>query len=324
MANLSNKTKLSLFRRMLKIREFEEKIVEVYPEQQMRCPVHLSIGQEATSAGMCEALSPKDIIFGNHRSHGHYVGKGGNLRKMMAEMHGKATGCCNGVGGSMHLVDLEAGIVATTPIVGGTIPVAVGAALANQMKASDIVTTLFLGDGALEEGVFHESLSFAILKKLPVIFFCENNFYSVYTPLDTRQPKRGLSQMVGGHGIPTKLIDGNDVMEVYRTAKLAYDYVKAGNGPYFIEATTYRWREHCGPNFDNHIGYRTEEEFLVWKDKCPVARMKHHLISKGIATEQELETMREELCAEIDDAINFAKSSPFPTKDRLFDHVYAE
>lgn len=320
---LSREIRLSLYKRMVRIREFEEKVVELYPEQEMRCPVHLSIGQEATAAGMCEALRRTDLIVGNHRSHGHYIAKDGNLRRMLAEMYGKATGCAGGIGGSMHLVDAEVGVLATTPIVGGTIPVAVGAALANQMLKNDIVTTLFVGDAAVEEGVFHESLNFAILKKLPMVFFCENNFYSVYTPLRMRQPRRDIAQMVGGHSIPTEIVDGNDVEAVYRAAKKAYDHAKSGKGPAFIEAITYRWREHCGPNFDNHIGYRSESEYQEWRKRCPVENMKARLLDTKVATENELENVRKSVLAEIEDAVSFAKSSPFPTPEKAFENVYA-
>jgi TPP-dependent pyruvate/acetoin dehydrogenase alpha subunit len=302
---ISEKIQLSLYERMLKIREFEEKIVQLYPEQEMRCPVHLSIGQEATAAGMCETLRKSDPIFGNHRSHGHYIAKGGNLRRMLAEIYGKVTGCGKGVGGSMHLIDLEAGVMATTPIVGSTIPIAVGAALANQIKRNGLVTTLFLGDAAVEEGVFHESLNFAILKELPIIFFCENNFYSVYTHLDQRQPKhRDISEMVRGHGIPAQKIDGNDVLAVFNAAQEAYCRVQSGKGPVFIEAVTYRW-------------------LLAWKEKCPLERMELHLLKEKIATPEALLQMRTKILEEIDDAVEFARSSPFPQPEQLFENVYA-
>lgn len=300
---IERETLLSLYRRMLLVRRTEERIVEHYSEQKMRCPVHLSIGQEATAAGMCEVLRQKDLVVGNHRSHGHYIAKNGSLRKMIAELYGKESGCTRGIGGSMHLIDLENGILATTPIVGGTIPVAVGVALANQMKKNDIVTTLFVGDGATEEGVFHESLNFAILKKLPIIFFCENNLYSVYTNLGPRQPPRPIHQMVAGHGIDTSSIDGNNVVEVYETAKRAYENVREGQGPVFIEASTYRWREHCGPNYDNNIGYRTEEEFLSWKEKCPLASF------EKVISSADQKMIEKEVSESIDDAFTFARES---------------
>ncbi len=324
MKDIPLKTQLFLYQQMLKIREFEERIVELYSEQQMRCPVHLSIGQEATAVGMCAALEASDILFSHHRSHGHYIAKGGSLKKMLAEIYGKETGCSKGFGGSMHLVDLDAGIIATTPIVGGIIPVSVGAAFANKKQGKSTVTTLFIGDATVEEGVWHESLNFAILKKLSMVFFCENNFYSVYTPLKARQPNREIYKMVEGSGILTFTANGNNVLEVYQTVKKAYAHVKTHGEPVFIEAKTYRWREHCGPNYDNHIGYRTEKEFLDWKEKCPVAQMHNYLLSTGIASQADLEQIKKEVLLEIEEAVDFAKKSPFPNPQTVFENVYAD
>lgn len=321
--NISPETRLSLYRRMLRVRLFEEKIIALYPQQQMRCPVHLSIGQEATAAGMCEALSRKDIVFTNHRSHGHYVAKGGSLLKMMAELYGRESGCCGGIGGSMHVMDPSVGVLATIPIVAGIIPIAVGTAFAHKMDRTGVVTTVFLGDAAIEEGVFHESVNFAVLKSLPIIFFCENNLYSVYTPLKYRQPDRPIWKLVEGHGISSCLIDGNDVSVVYETAMRSYLDIKEGKGPIFIEATTYRWREHCGPNYDNDIGYRTEEEFLSWKEKCPVERGKRYLLASGNITQDQLDFIGIEIQEEIDDAVEFAKNSPFPQWSKVIKYVYA-
>jgi pyruvate dehydrogenase E1 component alpha subunit len=315
---------LSLYRSMVRIREFEERVAALYPEQQMRCPVHLSIGQEATAAGMCEALSRKDLIVGNHRSHGHYIAKGGSLRRMLAEMYGRVTGCSKGIGGSMHLIDLEVGVLCTTPIVGSTIPVAAGAAFACQQKKSGLVTTLFLGDAATEEGVFHETVNLAVLKRLPLIFMCENNFYSVYTHLDSRQPRRHIAEIARANGLPSVRIDGNDVVAVYESAREAVARAREGKGPSFIEAITYRWREHCGPNYDNDIGYRTEAEFLEWKARCPVEGMRNRLIKEGLASAKDLDRIRDEVLAEIEDAVRFAKNSEFPPPNTAFENVYAD
>lgn len=325
MSLISHQVQLSLYKKMLKIRLVEERIAELYSTQEMRCPVHLSIGQEATATGMCEVLKNEDLVFGNHRSHGHYLAKGGCLRKMLAEIYGKETGCSRGIGGSMHLIDLDVGFVASTPIVGGTIPVAVGAALANHLKRNGIITTVFLGDGTAEEGIFHESLNFSSLKKLPLIFFCENNFYSVYTPLQERQPaNRHIADIVRAHGIFTEIVDGNNVLDVYRAAQDAYKKVVSGNGPVYIEATTYRWREHCGPNYDNDLGYRPEKEFQSWKKKCPIEHMTHQLLETGDTTPDFIEKLRCEIYAEIEDAICFAQKSPFADTKHLLKHVYAE
>ena len=193
---------LELLRSMTRIRMVEEEIAKRYPEQQMRCPVHLSIGQEAAAVGVCAALQPTDWAFSGHRNHAHYLAKGGNLKAMLAEIYGKATGCCGGKGGSMHLTDQASGFIGATPIVGSTVPIAVGAALTAQREGKGRVVVVFLGDGAMEAGVVHESLNFAALKKLPILFACENNLYSVYSPLDVRQPnQRTISDLAAGHGV---------------------------------------------------------------------------------------------------------------------------
>ena len=307
-----------LWRGMLRIRMVEEAIAEHYPEQEMRCPVHLSIGQEAAAVGVCAVLQRKDWVFSGHRSHAHYLAKGGDLKRMIAEIYGKSTGCCGGKGGSMHLTDQEAGFIGATPIVGSTVPIAVGAALTSQLREDCRVVVIFLGDGAMEAGVVHESLNFAVLKKLPVLFACENNLYSVYSPLEVRQPaQRSLSQLASGHGIQTMFVDGNDVSAVFEASSKACQSIRSGNAPIFLEMPTYRWREHCGPNYDNDIGYRTEEEFQSWKVNDPLERIRLRIESKKI------KSLTEELRQEIEEAFAFAKSSPFPDSQIALEHVYA-
>ena len=233
----------SLLESMVRIRMVEEAIAAHYPEQQMRCPVHLSIGQEAASAGVCAALQPDDLAMSGHRSHAHYLGKGGDLPAMIAEIYGKATGCCQGRGGSMHLVDLKAGFVGAVPIVGSTIPIATGLAFADRQLKRDRVTVAFLGEAATEEGVFHESVNFASLHQLPIIFVCENNLYSVYSPMGVRQPAhREVWQLAAGHGVAAHQGDGNDPLAVYALARAAAAHARSGQGPVFLELTTYRWR----------------------------------------------------------------------------------
>lgn len=309
---------------MLRIRLVEEKIAELYPEQEMRCPVHLCIGQEAVAAGVCAAMNRNDYALSGHRSHGHYLAKGGGLKAMMAELYGKATGCCRGLGGSMHLVDLSAGFLGAAPIVGSTIPIAVGVALASKMKGEKNVTAVFFGEAATEEGVFHESINFASLKKLPVLFVCENNLYSVYSPLSVRQPQgRSVSDLARGHGVKTVRGDGNDVSEVFRLAGKAVKYARSGKGPLFLEFSTYRWREHCGPNYDNDLGYRTGQEFKRWKKRCPVNRLERRLTAERICTPGEVKEMSRKLRVEIEDAVRFAKESPFPEPDLISKYEYA-
>ncbi|XZO02957.1 MAG: thiamine pyrophosphate-dependent dehydrogenase E1 component subunit alpha [Microcoleus sp.] len=313
-----------LFFSMLRIRLVEEKIVELYPQQEMRCPIHLSIGQEAIAAGVCATLYPTDAVFSNHRAHGHYLAAGGNLKAFLAEMYGKATGCCQGKGGSMHLIDLEAGFMGSAPIVGGTIPVAVGAALGAVMQGLNKVVVVFFGEATTEEGVFHESANFAALKNLPVVFVCENNLYSVYTGMSERQPLgREVYALAKSHNIPSFQGDGNDVAAVYQMTAEAVQRARSGGGPTFLEFKTYRWREHCGPNYDNDLGYRTEAEFQEWKVRCPIQRTQAQLLEQGILTAQDLEEMIGVISSEVEEAVSFAKSSPFPDPQILFQHIYA-
>ena len=312
-----------LFFQMLRIRILEEKIAELYSEQEMRCPVHLSIGQEAIGAGVCANLTPKDYVLSNHRSHAHYLAKGGNLNAMVAEIYGKETGCCKGKGGSMHLVDISAGFLGALPIVASSIPIAVGVAFGSMMRREKRVTTVFFGDGAIEQGVVHESINFAVLKNLPVVFVCENNMYSVYSQFSVRQPAgREIFKLFAGHGIDSYQGDGNNVMEVYQMAEQAVRKAKSGNGPTFLEFKTYRWLEHCGPNYDNDIGYRTESEFQEWKQHCPLGRLKDHLLDNGILFNKGVDDMERKIIIEIDNAIAFAKESLFPDDQLLLQDIY--
>lgn len=301
----------------------EETIADRYAEWKMRCPTHLSIGQEAVSAAVGEALRRDDLAVSGHRAHGHYLGKGGDLKRMIAEIYGKATGCCAGKGGSMHLVDLDVGFVGSTAIVGGTIPVGVGLGLSIQLKRTDQVSVVFLGDGAIEEGVFYESANFAALKRLPVLFVCENNMYSVYSPLHVRQPVgRRIHDMVSAMGVPSRHGNGNDVGQVYDMTREAVEQIRQGGGPRFLEFETYRWREHCGPNYDNDIGYRTPEEFESWKCHDPVATAERWYTEQQGGTDEQLHAMGSLIRQEIDDAFRFAEQSPFPEPGEAFTHLF--
>ena len=314
-----------LYREMLRIRLVEERIADLYGEQEMRCPVHLSIGQEAAAVGVCAALDRDDYVFGTHRSHGHYLAKGGDLRAFMAELYGKATGCCSGKGGSMHLIDRSVGFMGAVPIVGSTIPIAVGAGFASTMLGESRVATVFFGEGATEEGVFQESLTFAALKRLPVVFVCENNLYSVYSPLSVRQaPERDICAVARANGVGATRGDGNDVEGVYELAREAVDAARRDEGPALIELETYRWREHCGPFYDNDLDYRSAEEFEAWTERCPVESFKARLIQRGSLGAEEIAQDTREVEAEIEDAVSFAKLSPFPTEDELYTDVYAD
>jgi TPP-dependent pyruvate/acetoin dehydrogenase alpha subunit len=320
-----NSTSQELYFSMLRIRMVEEKISELYSEQEMRCPVHLSIGQEAVAVGVCEHLDRDDIVMSAHRAHAHYLAKGGNLKSMIAELYGKETGCAMGKGGSMHLVDLNSGFFAAVPIVGSTIPVAVGVAWAFKLKKSSNIVTVFLGDGATEQGVFFESLDFASLKNVPILFVCENNFYSVYSQLDVRQARgREISVLAKSHGIKTFTGDGNNVDQVSELTSEAVKYIKSNNSPAFIEFDTFRWLEHCGPNGDDDLGYRKKGELDHWIKRDPIESYKSRMIENHKLTEKEIIKNIEVICTEIDEAFKFAKESLFPDQSILNQHIYKD
>lgn len=300
--------KNKLFESMLRIRLVEESIASKYSEQKMRCPTHLSIGQEAIAVGVCANLTSQDQVLSTHRAHAHYLAKGGCLKSMMAEIYGKASGCSKGMGGSMHLIDTSVGFMGSTAIVGNTIPVAVGLALEKKLTRKKSIACVFFGDGATEEGAFYESVNFAIIHSLPILFICENNLYSVYSGLEVRQPEdRKIYKMVRAMGISAQHGNGNDVEEVARKVKHAKTMILKSGGPQFLEFDTYRWREHCGPNFDNNIGYREESEFLKWKKKDPLKNFYSENSQKYI--NKKIDTISQE----IDDAHQFADDSKFPT-----------
>ncbi len=312
------------FFQSLRIRRVEEAIANRYHEQEMRCPVHLSIGQEAVAVGVCSQLKISDYIMSTHRAHAHYLAKGGDLKSMIAELYGKQSGCCGGKGGSMHLVDHKVNLLGSTPIVGGSFPIAIGVALATQMKKEDHVTVIFFGEAMTEEGVFLEGINFAALKQLPILFLCESNFYSVYSPMEVRQPKeRSIPKIAEAHGIVTSVGDGNDLEEVAKISSRAIDEIRDKKGPRLLEFTTYRYREHCGPGYDVALGYRSQEEVDSWKAQCPILRMEKKLIANNLITKSEIESMERKIQGEIDEAFEFAKHSPFPPEQELLNHIYA-
>ena len=313
----------NIYSQLLRIRKIEESIADRYSEWQMRCPVHLSIGQEAIPVGISMHLSKEDHVYSNHRSHGHYFAKGGDLKKMIAELYGKETGCCGGRGGSMHLIDLEVGFMGSTPIVGGTVPLAVGDAWSAVLKGEKRVSVIYFGDGCFEEGVLHESMNFATLHKLPVIFICENNGYSVYTQLHERQPGRKIIDVAKAYGMQTYSADGNDVLNIMEVAHNAIKRARDGNGPQFFEFKTYRWLEHCGPDDDDHLNYRPKGELSTWKDRCPVAKLKNHIIKEDISNEKKFKIIEKEINIEITEAFEFAKNSRSPQLDKLDKYIYA-
>ena len=305
--NLSKKE--NLFYEILRIRRIEEEIARVYSEQEIRCPVHLSIGQEACAVGVCSSILSSDEVFSGHRNHAHYLAKGGDLRLMISELYGKKTGCCGGKGGSMHLTDINSGFIASTPIVGSTIPIAVGNSLANKLQKKGKLTCIFFGDGALETGVFYESLNLAATMQLPIIFVCENNLYSVYSPLSVRQPKnRKIELTASSLNIKTTVIEGNNVEKIFDEMKIVSAEVRKKQKPYFVLVNTYRYKEHCGPGEDDYLKYRSNSEIKFWKELDPVS-----FIQKEISEDIILK-IEKNIQDEILDAFNYAKNSPFPSE----------
>lgn len=315
-------TLLSMYVAMLRIREAEERLADMVTTGEVRCPTHLYTGQEAVAVGVCKALRDDDYIFGNHRSHGHYLAKGGDLGQLMAEILGRKTGCSRGRGGSMHLVAPEIGLMGTSAMVGSGIALAVGAAMAFAMQGTERVVVAFFGDGATEEGVFYESLNLAALRRLPVVFVCENNLYSSHMHIKDRRPADNIPEIVRVHSIPAVRVDGNNVMEVYQAAVDAVRNARQRKGPAFIECRTYRWRGHVGPNYDLEKGLRSKEELESWMARCPIKSFQSELMSKGILSQSEANKLRAEAMKEVDDAIAWARDSPMPTETEVTHDVF--
>lgn len=307
------------YRALYRIRRTDEEIANVYPTDKIKSPIHLSIGQESVSVGVCGALQPRDVVFGTYRSHALYLAKGGDLKKMIAELYGKVTGCTRGKGGSMHLIDTAAGVMGTSAVVGTTIPLAVGYAYALKLDEKDSIVVSFFGDGAVEEGVFHESLNFAALKGVPILFICENNGYAIHSHQSKRQPMDNICERARVNGIPAERIEDNDVFEIYKRVKEAGSEIRNGKqGPRFFECMTYRWMEHVGPNQDFDAGYRSRSEAQPWFESDPLKTIGASLnpVRRG-QIEADVE-------AEINEAFAFAEDSPFPDAGELYTDVFAE
>ncbi|MCU7555005.1 thiamine pyrophosphate-dependent dehydrogenase E1 component subunit alpha [Alteromonas sp. ASW11-19] len=314
---------LAYYHDVLRIRLIEEAIATRYSDQQMRCPTHLSIGQEAAAVGVSRSLRVTDNVYSSHRAHAHYLAKGGSLKALIAELYGKQDGCTGGRGGSMHLTDLDAGFIASTAIVGNSIPLAVGNALHQQVQRLDHITVTYFGDGATEEGSFYEAANFAALKQLPVLFVCENNRFSVYSPMTVRQPSgRSIVELSRAIGLRAEEVDGNDVEAVHKASETLVDKVRKGEGPALLECHTYRHREHCGPNFDDQLGYRAPEEVEQWMQRDPVTQLHNKLVSAGV-DESRLVLLKQQIEDEIYEAFAFAKASSTPNPDYNDRYLYA-
>jgi TPP-dependent pyruvate/acetoin dehydrogenase alpha subunit len=315
---------VGLYRSMLRIRRIEEEIERRYHQDQMTTPIHLVIGQEASAVGCCAALRTTDLVYTSHRTHGAYLAKGGDLTRMLCEMHCRTNGCAGSRGGSMHLIDKSAGMAGTSAIVGGAVPIATGAALAAQMKGEDRVVVVFIGDATTEEGVASESLNFAALKKVPIVFFCENNFYSVQSPLATRQPPRDIRAWAEAHGMPAVSVDGVNVLAVKAAVTSAVASAREGKGPTFIEVFVYRFRAHGGAGDDSRTGYRDEAERMEWEAVDPLLLFGGYLERASLLTDAAIREMETAIESEIAEAFEFALASPNPTEEDLYRHVYAD
>jgi TPP-dependent pyruvate/acetoin dehydrogenase alpha subunit len=322
---LSPNLEISLYRNMLRIRNAEETLAELYREKEMRTPTHFGVGQEGVAVGVCDALRQDDVVYTHHRCHTHYLAKGGSLLGLVAELYGREGGCSRGRGGSVHLTDRSVGLMGSSPILGQGVALAVGSALAFQMDSSPRVATTFFGEGTCDEGILYECLNYASIRKLPVLFVCENNFYATESPLETRQPAgTQLCDRARAFKVEALKVDGNDVVAVYAAARRAVEGIRNGSGPFFLECETYRWLEHVGPMFDHELGrtYRTREEVEAWMKRCPVRRAARRLLARGIATQAQLDQWMGEAKTEMTRVVAEAKTSPWPDPSTLFENVY--
>ena len=322
MINLSDKIKKNFYYDILRIRRVEEAISEKYNKFQMRCPVHLSIGQEAIAVGVSKNLDRNDQMVSNHRSHAHYLSKGGSLNKMIAEIYGKKTGCNSGRGGSMNLSDLNKGFVLSLPIVGGTIPIGVGLALEKKLCNKKGIVVIYLGDAATEQGVFYESLNFANLQNLRCLFVIENNFYSVYTNITERRKNKNLIEIKELLKTKTFNAKGNEIIDVYKKSSKAISYIKKYNQPSMIVLETYRHLEHCGPNNDDYLGYRDFNEIKNWQAKCPLKLFEKKLINQKILSNKDISLFEKKIKNEIENSFKFADKSPYPELSTSKNYIY--
>ena len=315
---------MEMLRRMLRIRHFEEAVISLVERGEIVGAAHSYIGEEAVAVGACLALRDDDWMTGNHRSHGHPIAKGGDVKKAMAELLGKSTGFCKGKGGSMHLADFSVGILGESGILGYSIPTAVGAALGSKLQGNDRVAVPFFGDGASNEGAFHESINLAAIWKLPVVFLCENNQYAVTSSFKQMVASDSIADRSVAYNIPGVLVDGQDVIAMYEAVSEAVARARSGQGPSLIEGRTYRYYEHSlGMSRIVRDAYRDDDEIAEWQQKDPINIHKERLLEQGIATAEEIDQMENEVKQQIEEAITFARESPYPEPSDLFEDMYA-
>jgi acetoin:2,6-dichlorophenolindophenol oxidoreductase subunit alpha len=313
---------VQMYEKMVRIRLFEEQGVQLFSKRVIPGNIHPSIGQEAIPVGVCSALRENDYITSTHRGHGDIISKGARVDRMMAELMGKKTGYCKGKGGSMHIADMDLGILGANGIVGGGLPIANGAALAFKMMGTDQVCVSFFGDGASNTGSFHEALNLGSVWKLPVIYVCQNNEYAFSTPQRTHQNICDISVRGTGYGIPGVCVDGNDVLAVYEAAEAAVTRARKGEGPSLLECKTYRWTGHFVG--DTWTSYRSKEEVEEWKKRDPVKLFREKLLAMGVCEEREIEETNQRVEKEIEEAVVFAQNSPDPSPEEALEDVYVD
>lgn len=313
-----------MYELMVKIRKFEEKVVDIFARGFMPGLAHLYVGEEAVAVGACSNLNKEDYISSTHRGHGHCIAKGGDVKRMMAEIFGKRTGYCKGKGGSMHIADLDIGILGAVGIVGAGIPIAVGAALSARLRKTDQVVVSFFGDGASNQGTFHESLNLASVKKLPIVFVCENNLYAISTSQSKAQAIRDIAKRAVAYNIPGTIADGNDVLDVYEKVAEAVGGARRGEGPSLVECKTYRWRGHHEGDPKRGVRYRSMSEVSEWEKRCPIARFKRFLLDGGIFKEARLKLIEDRIIREIEEAVEFANQGPFPASEEVLEDLFVE
>tara|TARA_Y100000590_G_scaffold417370_1_gene517050 strand:+ start:2315 stop:3367 length:1053 start_codon:yes stop_codon:yes gene_type:complete len=309
-------------KKMKLIRRAEEILGDNVKNGKIKCPCHLSIGQEAIPVGIAKYLDNKDFVFGNHRSHGHYLSMTDDVHKLFAETLGKVTGSSKGMGGSMHVIAADSGFHGSVPIVSATIPVSVGGGLTSKLKNMNSVSVSYFGDGTTEEGTFHESLNLASFYNLPVLFVCENNLFSSHMHIDERQPFNSVARFAESHGISSAVIDGNDITSVFEVADMAISQLRSGKGPFFIEAVTYRWRGHVGHDENIDVGLRRKEDLNIWKKRDPIGRLESALIKQNKIDRDLINNINEEIDLLTKKAWSDAENDPYPDDEQLLNTVY--
>jgi pyruvate dehydrogenase E1 component alpha subunit len=318
------KKMIELYQTMLRIRRFEEKVVDLYARKLIPGILHLYVGEEAVATGVCVNLRKNDYITSTHRGHGHCIAKGGELRLMMAELFGKSTGYCHGKGGSMHIANISLGILGANGIVGGGLPIAGGAGLSIKIRSTDQVTVCFFGDGACNQGVFHETLNLAAAWKLPVVYVCENNQYALSGSVRRVAAIEDFYLRKASYGIEGCKVDGNDVLAVFEAAREAVERARKGGGPTLIECKTYRMRGHSEGELDRTYTYRTKEEIEEWKSRCPIERFRKLLLEKRVVKKADCEQLEEGIQRELEEAIQFASESPEPKPEDALKDLYCD